>query len=122
MPLGLPHPVAASSRIVVEFPEPLDVEESSFVVDDPAFRLSGRVSRDGNVVEIGYEYASRRDWVSPADLEAYAVNVARAREMVEVDIRPRTAGPLDSDWLKILLAALLILGGGYALRRRFRAA
>jgi hypothetical protein len=99
----------------------MDVEESSFVVEDPAFRLSGRVSREGNIVEIAYEYASLRDWVSPADLKAYAANVARARGMVGVDVRPRTAGPLDTDWMKTLLAALLILGGGYVLLRRLRA-
>jgi hypothetical protein len=69
----------------------------------------------------GHPEDHRRPCSQPAADDARAY-LARARGMVDVDIRPRSASPFDSDWMKILLAALFILGGGYALRRRFRAA
>jgi hypothetical protein len=120
MPFGIPHPVSGSARIVVEFPDAPDVDEGSVIVDDPAFSFSSRVSRSGNVVEIGYEYASRRDWVPPGEMKTYAANVARARESVGVVFRPNSGGVFGSDWTKLAIAAVLILGGGYAVRRNLR--
>jgi hypothetical protein len=53
-------------------------------------------------------------------MKTYAANVARARESVGVVFRPNSGGVFGSDWTKLAIAAVLILGGGYAVRRNLR--
>jgi transglutaminase-like putative cysteine protease len=120
MPLGIPHPVSASHHITVAFPEPWDVEDDTYFVEDSAFRFKGWVKKTGNRVEIEYEYNSLRDWVAPDELGSYSTNVTLARENIGMVFYKYPDGAWSFTWVFYAVAAVTLLVGGLAARNVLR--
>lgn len=81
-PLAVGHPVDFLQVTDLRLPEDWPVDETTEVVDDPAFRYVRRYERleRGHRIRITDRYTSRADHVEPGRVAEYAARMRQARE------------------------------------------
>ncbi|MEM6279086.1 MAG: DUF3857 domain-containing protein [Verrucomicrobiota bacterium] len=80
-PLGIEHPVKASSSVEVVLPIPLDFEESSRTIETEFFLFRQEIRSTGTGFRLHCSYESRQGFVPVESLEEYADQVQMAQDL-----------------------------------------
>ena len=114
LPLGLPWPLKLEQHIEAALPPQWQVPAGKVVIENPAFRYQREVRFTPGMLHIDHSYVVLSDHVDPADYPGYLQANAQVYQALGLQVRPagffwrRVADWMDSHWLAILAAAILV--------------
>jgi hypothetical protein len=111
-PLAVSSPMEISHNISVSLNEDIDWElgEEDLEITDPAIHYARIVKTSPRQVSVNHVYKSKRDHVSPNELEQHFKNIQSIREAMYLSAQiPNTASNTDQSTLKNKMRSLLKL-------------
>lgn len=117
MPLAVEHPRWVAYTIRAEVDLGWAVEPSEVVLEDEAVRFVRRITTDGDVLIVRYEYRTRRDHVTVEESAAHIELLERIRRLLaypvsrplDVRVAAMVRGPSALNWPKVFAAATIAL-------------
>jgi len=130
-PLAVPHPVHVVHEITVRSPRRFKVTGRGETIAGGAFEFSSRLSVEGRVLRLTFDYRSRADAVMPQEIKAHQQSAEQVMDELSFvladDLTESGADPGARPWGAIAVLGVVAAGAGAALvvarwRRRLRAA
>ncbi len=128
MPLAIAHPLKRQQRIRIKLAEEVGFEPDNQVVEGPGFTFRFKSAKQGNNLQLDYEYESRTNFLSASDSSEHIKRVVEASDSTAYAI-PRSnpdAGFLAGgvNWPILIMGVLwsMLVGGAMVFAYRYRPA
>jgi transglutaminase-like putative cysteine protease len=123
MPLAFTHPLDVRQSVTFDFPEALEVRESTAVTEAAAFRYESSIDSNGRTVSIRQSLRSRADFVDAKDVAEHLTRLSAVWSEIGFRLAPKqleTATPDYSNWIvgSIITACFIGICWMLATRRR----
>ncbi len=93
MPLAFDYPLDVRQTVTLNFPEVVDVENSTTVTETPAFRYDYVIDRNGKTVTIRQSLRAKRDYVAAKEVPDHLMKLNAIASEIGYRFAPEGAQP-----------------------------